>query len=59
MSVTVPFLSAKPDFSKTELVKTYVYTIVVLTIDYWTEHDNPRQERVSGVVNDDLNIILV
>ena len=37
MSVTTPFLLDKPDFSKTEVVKVYVYTIVVPVIDYWQE----------------------
>ena len=35
MTVEVPFLLAKPDFSKTEVVKAYVHTIVAPAIDYW------------------------
>jgi hypothetical protein len=31
----VPFLLTNPDFSKTEVVKTYAHTVVVPTIDYW------------------------
>ena len=30
-------LSTKPDFSKTEVVKAYVHTIVTPGMDYWTE----------------------
>jgi hypothetical protein len=37
MALTGPFLLAKPDFSKTEVVKSYVYTIVAPAIDYWKE----------------------
>ena len=37
MAVAAPFLLAKPDFSKTEVVKAYVYTIVAPAIDYWKE----------------------
>ena len=37
MTVTGPFLLTKTDFSKTEVVKTYVYTIVASVIDYWKE----------------------
>ena len=37
VSVTVPFLLTKPDFSKTRVVKTYVHTIVVPEMDYWKE----------------------
>jgi hypothetical protein len=37
MNVTAPFLLAKPDFSKTEVVKAYVHTIVAPTMDYWKE----------------------
>jgi hypothetical protein len=29
-----PFLLTNPDFSKTEVVKTYAHTVVVPTIDY-------------------------
>jgi hypothetical protein len=41
MSVSAPFLLAKPDFSKTE-VKAYVGTIVAPTMDYWN-----RQSKTS------------
>ena len=37
MAVTAPFLLAKPEFSKTEVVKAYVYTIVAPAIDYWQQ----------------------
>ena len=37
MTVVPPFLLTKPDFSKTEVVKTYVYTIVAPAIDYWQQ----------------------
>ena len=37
MDVSSPFLLAKPDFSKTEVVKAYVHTIVAPGMDYWTE----------------------
>jgi hypothetical protein len=37
MAVVPPFLLAKPDFSKTEVVKAYVYTIVAPDIDYWQQ----------------------
>ena len=37
MTVVAPFLLAKPDFSKTEVVKAYVHTIVALAMDYWKE----------------------
>ena len=30
-----PFLLTNPDFSKTEVVKTYVHTVVAPAIDYW------------------------
>jgi hypothetical protein len=36
-AVADPFLLAKPDFSKTEVVKAYAYTIVAAAIDYWKE----------------------
>jgi hypothetical protein len=32
---TVRFLLTNPDFSKTEMVKAYVHTVVVPPIDYW------------------------
>ncbi len=34
-AVTGPFLLAKPDFLKTEVVEAYVYTIVAPAIDFW------------------------
>jgi hypothetical protein len=36
MTVSAPFLLDKPDFSKTEVVKTYVYVIATVApaIDY-------------------------
>jgi hypothetical protein len=37
MTVADPFLLAKPDFSKTEVVKTYVDTIVAPAMDYWKQ----------------------
>jgi hypothetical protein len=37
MAVAAPFLLAKPDSSKTEVVKAYVYTIVAPATDYWKE----------------------
>ncbi len=37
VTVAAPLLFAKPDFSKTEVVKAYVYTIVAPAIDYWKE----------------------
>ena len=35
MTVAAPFLSDKADFSKSEVVKTYVHTIVSPAMDYW------------------------
>ena len=37
MALAGPFLLARPDLSKTEVVKEYVYTIVAPAIDYWKE----------------------
>ena len=37
MTVSAPFLLSKPDFSKTEVVKTCVHTIVTPAMDYWKE----------------------
>ena len=37
MAEAAPFLLAQPDFSKTEVVKAYVHTIVVPVMDYWKE----------------------
>ena len=37
MTVETPFLLTNPDFSKTEVVKTYVHTIVVPAMDYWKQ----------------------
>jgi hypothetical protein len=36
-AVAGPFLLAKPDFSKTEVVKAYAYTTVAAANDYWKE----------------------
>ena len=37
MTVAAPFLLAKPDFSKTEVVKAYVHTILSPDMDYWKQ----------------------
>jgi hypothetical protein len=37
MTVASPFLLAKPDFSKTEVVKAYDHTIVAPVMDYWKQ----------------------
>ena len=37
MVVAASFLLAKPDFSKTEVVKAYVHTIVAPAMEYWKE----------------------
>ena len=37
MTVTAPFLLVNPDFSKTEVVKSYAHTIVAPAIDYWKQ----------------------
>ena len=37
MALAAPFLLARPDFSKTEVVKTYVRTIVAPVMDCWKE----------------------
>jgi hypothetical protein len=37
MTVADPFLLAKPDFSKTEVVKAYDHTIVAPATDYWKQ----------------------
>jgi hypothetical protein len=37
MAVAAPFLLVNPDFSKTEVVKTYAHTIVTPAIDYWKQ----------------------
>ncbi len=37
MTVAVHFLLAKSDFSKTEVVKAYVSTIVAPAMDYWKQ----------------------
>ena len=37
MAVAAPFSLAKPDFSKTEIVKAHVYTIVAPAMDYWKQ----------------------
>ena len=42
MTVSAPFLLAKPDFSKTE-VKAYVGTIVAPAMDYWNRQSKARK----------------
>ena len=37
MALAAPLLLARPDFSKTEVVKTYVGTIVAPVMDYWKQ----------------------
>ena len=37
MALAAPFLLVNPDFSKTEVVKTYAHTIVAPVIDYWKQ----------------------
>jgi hypothetical protein len=37
VDVAAPFLLARPDFSKTEVVKAYAYTIVAPAMDYWKQ----------------------
>ncbi len=37
MTVSTHFLLTKTDFSKTEIVKTYVGTIVAPAMDYWKQ----------------------
>ena len=37
MALAAPFLLARPDFSKTEVVKTYTYSIVAPVMDYWKQ----------------------
>jgi hypothetical protein len=37
MTLADPFLLARPDFSKTEVVKTYSYSIVDPVMDYWKQ----------------------
>ncbi len=37
MSLAAPFLLARPDFSKTEVVKAYTYIIVDPVMDYWKQ----------------------
>jgi hypothetical protein len=49
MTVVAAFLLVNPDFSRTEVVKTYAHTIVVRLL----ETDNRRQERGSVGANED------
>ena len=37
MTLTAPFFLTKPDFSQTEVVKSYVHTIVDPAVDYWKQ----------------------
>ena len=37
MTETAPFLLTESDFSKTEVVKTYVHTIVATAMDCWKQ----------------------
>ena len=37
MALAAPFLLVNPDFSKTEVVKTYAHSIVAPAIDYWKQ----------------------
>ena len=37
MALAAPFLLARPDFSKTEVVKAYSYSIVSPVMDYWKQ----------------------
>ncbi len=37
MALAAPFLLARPDFSKTEVVKAYTYIIVAPAMDYWKQ----------------------
>ena len=37
MASAAPFLLDRPDFSKTEVVKTYTYNIVAPVMDYWKQ----------------------
>ena len=37
MALAAPFLLARPDFSKTEVVKAYAYSIVAHAMVYWKQ----------------------
>ena len=37
MVLAAPFVFARPDFSKTEVVKAYAYNIVAPAMDYWKQ----------------------
>ncbi len=37
MALAAPFSLARPDFSKTEVVKAYAYSIVAPAMDYWKQ----------------------
>ena len=37
MDLAAPFLLTRPDFSKTEVVKAYTYSIVAPVMDYWKQ----------------------
>jgi hypothetical protein len=43
MAVEAPFLLVNPDFSKTEVVKAHVHTIVSPAIDYWKQTIEGKQ----------------
>ena len=45
MTVEVPFLLAKPDFSKTEVVKAYVHTIVAKLLLLWITGNRQSKTR--------------
>ena len=62
MSVVGHLLLTRPDFSKVEVVKTYVHTIVDPSIDYWKEtiegKKGPHLERMKTVsVFNPLNVL--
>ena len=53
MALAAPFLLARPDFSKTEVVKGYVYIIVDPVMDYWEQTiEVTSQERGSAGANE-------
>ena len=55
MVVTAPFLMDRPDFSKTEVVKAYLHTIVAPAMDYWKQTIEGKKalERGSAGANED------
>ena len=44
MALAAPFLLARPDFSKTEVVKAYAYSIVPPAMDYWKQTIEGKKE---------------